>query len=362
MKAVVVNEFGGGFHTEDVEISQPRGREVLFDVKASGLCHSDLSVANHDLGYPVPAVFGHEVAGVVTAVGPEVADIKVGDHVVGSLIQSCGNCTACLTGKTYRCLHPEATLRAPDEEPRLSRPGSGVTQGFGLGGFAEQALVHENQLVVVDERMPFPQAALLGCGGVTGAGAVLNTAKVPQGSSVVIVGAGGVGLNAINGAVISGATTIIAVDVEDQKLEKARKFGATHTVNSSTSDPVAAVKEITGIGAEYVFDFVGIGAVEQQDLQMLATGGALYIIGVTPGKTAFEVDVYEMLQSQKSINGVYMGSSTIKSDIPMYVDLYLQGRINLDDLVSKEISLDEVEAGYESLKDPSVTRVVITSF
>ncbi|MFC9840214.1 zinc-binding dehydrogenase [Rhodococcus sp. NPDC127530] len=361
MKAVVVNEFGGGFHTEEVTIDDPIGMEVLLDVKASGLCHSDMSVANYDLGYPVPAVFGHEVAGVVTKVGADVSDFSAGDHVVGSLIQYCGHCMNCLDGRSHQCLHPEATLRAAGQAPRLTRTGADVTQGFGLGGFAQQALVHSNQLVKISREMPFPQAALLGCGGLTGTGAVLNTAEVQVGESVVIVGAGGVGLHAINGAVIAGASPIIVIDVNDTKLDKAKQFGATHLINSTRTDAVAAVQEITGTGADYVFDFVGIGAVQEQGIAMLAKGGGLYVVGVTPGQT-MTVDGYDLLQGQKTITGIYMGSGVLQRDVPRYVDMYLSGRIQLDSLVSKEISLEEVAEGYASLEDPSITRVVITKF
>lgn len=361
MKAVVVDTFGGGFHVEQIAIDDPLGLEVLIDVKASGLCHSDESVANYDLGYPVPAVFGHELAGVVTAIGPDVTEFEIGDHVVGTLIQMCGECANCVAGRSYQCLHPEATLRTADQPPRLTRVGADVTQGFGLGAFAEQALVHSNQLAKIANDMPFAQAALLGCGGLTGTGAVLNTANVQPGESVVIVGAGGVGLHAINGAVLAGASPIIVLDVADAKLELAKKFGATHVINSRETDPVAAVAEITGIGADYVFDFVGIGAVQEQGIAMLAKGGGMYVIGVTPGQT-MTVDGYDLLQGQKTITGIYMGSGVIKHDVPRLVDQYLAGTIKLNELVSREISLDQVAEGYESMSDPSIARIVITSF
>ncbi|UFS58160.1 zinc-binding dehydrogenase [Subtercola endophyticus] len=361
MKAVVVDTFGGGFHTEEITIDDPIGLEVLVEVKASGLCHSDMSVANYDLGYPVPAVFGHELAGVVTKIGPDVTDFAVGDHVVGSLIQYCGRCNNCLAGRSFQCLHPEATVRTPEQPPRLKREGADVTQGFGLGAFAQQALVHSNQLVKIAAEMPFPQAALLGCGGLTGTGAVLNTADVQPGQSVVIVGAGGVGLHAINGAVVAGASPIIVIDVAAEKLEKATRFGATHVIDSRSVDAVEAVKQIVPGGVDYVFDFVGIGAVQEQGVAMLAKGGGLYVIGVTPGQT-MTVDGYDLLQGQKTITGIYMGSGTLRHDVPTYVDMYLAGKIQLDGLVSREISLDQVVEGYEMLKDPSVARVVITSF
>src|SRR5271169_5173248 len=191
MKALVLNALGRGFDLEDVDIAAPIGREVLVDVQASGLCHTDLLSATHDF-VPTPAVLGHEVAGIASAVGPDVAQIRVGDHVVGSLAQTCGACARCLSGRSYQCRHPESTLRRPTDAPRLSRNGTGLFQGFGLGGFAERALIHENQLAVVPKELPFAQAALLGCGVVTGAGSVLNTANVSAGDTVVIFGAGGV--------------------------------------------------------------------------------------------------------------------------------------------------------------------------
>lgn len=361
MKAALVREYGAGFVTEEVEIATPIGREVLVHVKASGLCHTDLSMSQFDLGTPLPLALGHEVAGVVAAVGPEVSEFGIGDHVVGCLLQFCGKCVDCLAGRSYQCRHPEKTLRQPDQAPRLSVKGCCVTQGFGLGGFAQKALIHENQLVKVDERVPFPQAALLGCGVVTGAGAVINTSNTQAGDSVVIIGVGGVGLNAINGAVVAGASTIIAVDISDDKLEKAKKFGATHTINSSKVDAVAEVQAITEGGANSAFDFVGAPAVTQAGLDMLRVGGGLYLIGATDPMASIQVSNLNLVLSQKKIQGVYMGSTTAKRDIPLYAEMYLQGRFELDGLVSREIALDAVNEGYAALKEPGVARVVITS-
>src|SRR6201993_1185219 len=219
MKALVLNALGHGFDFEDVEIAAPIGREVLVNVQASGLCHTDLLFATHDI-VPTPAVLGHEVAGIIAAVGPDVAQLRVGDHVVGSLAQSCGACARCLSGHPFQCKHPEATLRRPGDPPRLSRNGAALFQGFGLGGFAERAPIHENQLAVVPKELTFPQAALLGCGGVTGAGSILNNAHVSAGDTVVIFGAGGVGLNAVSGALIAGATRIIVIDIKPKRLDE----------------------------------------------------------------------------------------------------------------------------------------------
>ncbi|MBL3700919.1 zinc-binding dehydrogenase [Leucobacter luti] len=360
MKASLVREFGKGFEIADVDIAAPVGREVLVEVKASGLCHSDELAANHDLGYTPPMLLGHEVAGVVTQLGPDVTQFAVGDHVVGCLVQYCGACDKCLQGKVSLCLNPGATVRAEGEAPRLTENGAPVAQGMGLGGFAQQVLVHENQLAAVPEEMPWPQAALLGCGVVTGAGAVLNTANVQPSDTVVVIGLGGVGLNAINGAITAGAATIIAIDIADDKLDRAKEFGATHVINSKTSDPVAEVLAITGNGADAVFDFVGVGPVTEQGLKMVAPGGGLFLIGVLDPSATIPVSSIDMLTNRRRIEGVYMGSTTAKRDIPLFAKLYLEGRFELDSLVSKEISLSEINEGYASLKDPKIARVVVT--
>jgi S-(hydroxymethyl)glutathione dehydrogenase/alcohol dehydrogenase len=311
---------------------------------------------------PTPSVLGHEVAGIVAAVGPDVSQVRTGDHVVGALAQACGSCARCLSGRPYQCLHPESTLRRAGEKPRLSQNGIGVFQGFGLGGFAKQALIHENQLAVVPKEMPFAQAALLGCGVVTGAGAVLNTANVLAGDSVVIFGAGGVGLNAISGARIAGASRIIAIDIQPKRLDAARQFGATDVIDSTKNKPVEAVRDLLPGGADHVFDFVGLKVVAEEGLAMLGVGGGLYLVGVDKPEVALSVNIFDAIGGQKRVLGVNFGSTNAKRDIPMYAQLYLQGRMNLDDLVSKEIGLREVNEGYSMLKGGSLNRVVVTSF
>jgi S-(hydroxymethyl)glutathione dehydrogenase/alcohol dehydrogenase len=361
MKALVLNAIGGGFDLEDIDISSPTGREVLVAVQASGLCHTDLLFATHDIA-PIPSVLGHEVAGIVAEVGPDVAEFRVGDHVVGSLAQTCGGCARCLSGRPFQCVRPESTLRRPADAPRVSRNGVGLFQGFGLGGFAERALIHENQLVGIPKEMPFAQAALLGCGVVTGAGAVLNTANVAAGDSVVIFGAGGVGLNAVSGARIAGASRIVVIDIQPKRLEAARRFGATDVIDSTKTSPVDAVRELLRGGADHVFDFVGLKAVAEQGLAMLGVGGGLYLIGVSKPEVDISVNIFGAIGGQRRVQGVNFGSTNAKRDIPMYAQLYLQGRMNLDDLVSKRIALRDVNDGYAALKDGSLNRVVVTSF
>ncbi|MDO5614538.1 MAG: zinc-binding dehydrogenase, partial [Paracoccus sp. (in: a-proteobacteria)] len=344
-----------------VAIDAPLGREVLVEVRASGLCHTDLMFATTELS-PLPAVYGHEVAGVVIGIGPNVTQLQLGDHVVATLTQSCGACPRCVSARTYQCQNPGATLRAPGQPPRLTLDGKPVFQGFGLGGFAERALIHENQLAVLPREFPFAQAALLGCGVVTGAGSVLNTAGVAAGETVVVIGAGGVGLNALTGARIAGATRIVAVDINQHRLDMARQFGATDVIDSSKGDAVAALHDLLPGGADHVFDFVGISAVSQQGYDMLGVGGGLYMAGAVDPRASVSVGVIGAIGQQTRVQGVNYGSTNFKRDIPMYADLYLQGRMNLDDLVSREISLAEVNEGYEALHSGTLNRVVITSF
>ena len=364
VRAAVVSELGGGFHVEELVIDVPRGREVLVEVRAAGLCHSDLSFAENDYGTVLPAVLGHELAGVVVALGPEAARVSVGDHVVGSLVRSCGECPACTGGTPYRCPNRMSLLRAPDDPPRLRRAdGTPVTAALGTAAFASLALVHENQLVPVPSEVPFAQAAILGCGVVTGAGAVLNTARVRTGDAVAVIGLGGVGLNAVSGARIAGATTIIAVDRAPEKLELARRFGATDVVDASVVDPVAAVRELTAGGVAHAFEVVGLEATTLQAVQMTAVGGTAYLVGLHKPGAVVGLDVMaDLMMPQRSLVAVYMGSTDIHRDIPRYARLYLDGDLDLDDLVADEIALDDIEAGFATMRTGTAARTVISRF
>ncbi|RAN78169.1 alcohol dehydrogenase [Bacillus sp. SRB_336] len=363
MKAAVVTEVNGTFEVRDIAIDNPAPQEVLIDVRASGLCHSDLHVASHDVGFPLPAVLGHEVAGVVAAVGSEVAHVAVGDHVVTSPVHSCGACIGCRTGRPYQCRVPSHTSRAPASAPRLSLDGTALTPFLGVGGFAEQVLAHRNIVVPVPREIPFDRAALLGCGVVTGAGAAINTARIRPGDTVAVIGAGGVGLNVIQGARLAGAARIIAIDIQPAKLDLAAVFGATDVVNGGAADAVAEVLALTGGGVTHAFEVIGLKPTTEQAVAMLETGGTAYLIGVhRPGATVEVTPFGDLMGKQKGIRGVAMGSSNIAVDIPLYANLYLQGRFKLDELVSAHISLDQIDAGYQSLRSGAVARSVITSF
>lgn len=362
MRASVVTQTGSPFATVDAELDRPLGHEVVVEVRASGLCHSDLLMAQNDLGYSKPVLLGHEIAGVVVELGPDVASLAVGDHVVGCLIQYCGECAACLRGRVLNCERPWATMRARDAAPRLTLDGAPLTQAFGLGGFAERVLAHENQLVAVPAELPFPQAAVLGCSVITGVGTVRNAARVEEGDTVVVIGAGGVGLNAISGARLSGAGRIVAVDVSSDKLAMAERFGATDVIDSSAVDPVDAVRAISKRGADAVFDFVGVAAVSAQALEMTRPGGGLYLVGILDPAAVLPVHTYDLVNSRKRVQGVAMGDSLPRRDIPALAGLYLDGRLELDELVSRQVALDDVDAAWGMLREPGVARVVITSF
>jgi len=363
VKASVVDELGQGFTVQELSIDEPRGREVLVEVKASGLCHSDLSLAETDYGQPVPAVFGHEVAGVVAAVGPNVMSTRLGDHVVACLVKFCGWCLECSSGRTYACLTPDPTLRPAAEPARLTRAGVPLSQAHGIGGFAEQVLVHENQLAVVGPEIPFAPACIIGCATVTGAGAAINSAGVRVGDTVAVIGTGGVGLNVIAGARIAGAIRIIAIDVADAKLRVAQRFGATDVINASLVDPVEAVMDLTERGVTHSFEVIGLPHTQRQAVSLARPGGGVHLVGLaSPGATLELGSSLEMLRAHTSLSGVHMGSTNLKRDIPMYVDYYLQGRLNLDDLISQEISLADIPEAYEQLRAGKVIRSVVTKF
>lgn len=366
MRAAVIRGIGEKFEIADITLAAPIGQEVLVEVRASGLCHSDITVAQTGMGIATPIVLGHEIAGVVKAVGPLVTRIQVGDHVVAAALQPCGRCPACLRGNLNACSNPGALDRDPSEaECRLHDDCGCLGQLQGLGGFAEQALIHENQLVAIDKSMPFPQASIIGCAVVTGCGAVFNAARVAPGQSVVIFGCGGVGLNAIQAAKLAGATRIIGVDIQQAKLDLARRFGATDVVDSSQVDAVDAILGLTDrTGVDHAFVMVGVPAVAETAMAVLGFGGTTYLIGgMAPGAelTLHPSPVESgILPRQQGIRGLWLGSSNFYHDIPLYVDLYLRGQLNLDDLVARTIDLDEINEAYEALEHGAVARSVIT--
>jgi S-(hydroxymethyl)glutathione dehydrogenase/alcohol dehydrogenase len=357
MKAAVLRAPKQPLSIEDVEISKPGPHEVLVRTVAAGVCHSDLHFQNGSYMYPTPAVLGHESAGVVEQVGAEVRYVQPGDHVITCLSVFCGHCEFCLSGRPALCTKVD-TRRRPTDPPRLSKDGKPVWQFLDLSSYAEQMLVHENAIVKITKDMPLDRAALIGCGVTTGVGAVFNTAKVPPGATVAVIGCGGVGLSAVQGAAIAGAGRVIAVDMLDSKLELARKMGATDTVNAKKGDPIAQVKDLTGGGVDYSFEAIGLKVAAEQAFAMLKNGGTATVIGMIPLGQKIELPGVDFL-FEKKIQGSSMGSNRFRTDMPKYVDMYLNGKLNLDDMVSRRIKLADVNDAFAALEKGEVARQVI---
>jgi S-(hydroxymethyl)glutathione dehydrogenase / alcohol dehydrogenase len=359
VRAALLREIPGKLEIDEVEVGSPGPREVLIRTAAAGLCHSDLHFMEGKYPWMTPVVLGHESAGIVEAVGDQVTYVKPGDHVIPCLSVYCGACEHCLTGHLSLCEDKAAVQRPLEGEQRLTKDGAPVWQFFDLSSFAEAMLVHEHAVVKIREDMPLDRAALIGCSVTTGVGAVFNTAKVPPGTTVAVIGAGGVGLNCIQGAAIAGAARVIAVDMLPWKLELAKTFGATDVVDASKGDAVAQVQELTGGGVHFSFEAIGLKQTAEQAFGMLRRGGTATVIGMIPIGQTVEVQGYELLY-EKKLQGSNMGSNRFRVDMPRMIDLYLDGRLKLDELVSRRITLDEVNDGFDAMKAGEIARSVIT--
>ena len=356
MKAAVYHAPNQPLTIEDVEIDNPGPREVLIRTAAAGLCHSDLHFMEGKYPWPAPAVLGHESAGVVEAVGRDVTYVKPGDHVITCLSVFCGHCEFCLSGHMSICNTPEVKM-LPGVAKRLRWKGQHLNQYLNLSSFAEQMLVHEHALVKVTPEMPLDRAALIGCGVMTGFGAVVHTAKVEPGSTVAVAGCGGIGLAAVNGAAIAGAGRIIAIDKDPGKLELARKFGATDGVLAG-DDTVKRVMEMTSGGVHYSFECVGLKQTAEQCFSMLRSGGTATIIGMIPVGVKIELHGVDFLRERR-IQGSAMGSNRFRVDMPRMIDFYQKGRLHLDELISGRIELGQINEGFEAMKRGGIARNVI---
>ena len=357
MRAAMLPRIPSSLEIADVQIDNPGPHEVLVRTVASGLCHSDLHFMEGKYTWETPTIPGHEAAGIVEAVGEDVTYVQPGDHVVGCLSIFCGRCAYCLSGRPALC-DRQGLERTPDQPPRLSRDGARIHQFLRLSAFAELMLVHENTLAKIRDDMPLDRAALIGCAVTTGVGAVLNTAKLPPGSTVAVIGCGGVGLNTVQGAAIAGAGRIIAVDTLPWKLDLARTFGATDVVDATTGDPIELVRELTDGGVEHAFEAIGLKSTAEQAFAMLRKGGTATIIGMIPEGERIALPGSDFMD-EKKIQGSNMGSNRFRIDIPRYVDLYLNGRLKLDELVSARIALDDVNRGFEAMRRGEAARSVI---
>ena len=357
MKAAILHAAHTPLTIEDVDLEKPRRREVLVRNSFAGLCHSDLHFMEGLYPYPTPVVLGHEVAGVVEQVGEDVTYLKPGDHVIGCLSVFCGTCSYCSTGHPNLCDNTEVKLM-PGVARRLRWKGATLHQFMNLSAFAEQMVVHENALVKIDPDIPLDRATLVGCGVITGVGAVFNAAKVEPGSTVAVIGCGGIGLSAINGAALAGAARIIAIDTLQPKLDLARQMGATDVIDASATDPVQAVKDLTSGGVHYAFEALGAKITAEQSFQMLRPGGLATIIGMIPFGTKIELHGADFLRDRR-IQGTSMGGNRFRVDMPRLLKLWQQGRLHLDHLISGRIRLDEINDGFARLKSGAPVRQLI---
>ena len=361
MKAAVCRKAHEPLTIESVDIDKPSGREVLVRTVATGVCHSDLHVVDGQSRYSLdrPVVLGHEGAGVVEAVGDEVTTVKRGDHVVACLSGFCGSCEQCLAGHPNLCVGGLVSRRdtAP---PRLSQKGQAFWSFAGIGSYAERMLLHENSVVKIDADLPLDRAALVGCGVLTGVGAALRSAGLEAGQTVAVFGCGGVGLSIVQGARIGGARQIIAVDMFDGKLEIAKRVGATHGVNSANDDAVKAVRALTGgAGVDHAFEAVGNATLVRQAIESLAIRGTATIVGVLPPDAKIEFP-WMAIRPECRVQTSRMGSNRFRTDIPRYLEFYRQGRLMLDEMVTRRGRLSDINDAFRAMKAGEVARTVLT--
>ena len=358
MKAAVLIEAGKPLQIEQVNIANPGPHEVLIRTAACGLCHSDLHFIEGAYPHPLPAIPGHEAAGIVEAVGSEVRTVKVGDAVVTCLSAFCGHCEYCVTGRMSLCLGGE-TRRKPGEAPRLTRPdGSIVNQMLNLSAYAEMMLVHEHACVAIHPDMPLPQASVIGCAVTTGAGTIFNACKVTPGETVAVIGCGGVGLATINAAKIAGAGRIIAADPLPEKRALAMQLGATDVVDALADDAAAQIQELTKGGVDHAIEAVGRPASGTLAVKSLKRGGTATILGMMPLQHSVGLSAMDLL-SGKKLQGAIMGGNRFPVDIPRLVDFYMRGLLDLDTIISETIPLERINEGFDQMKRGDAARSVI---
>ena len=370
IKAAVLEKMGAATPYEKskplavqaVELDSPGNGEVLVKVAAAGLCHSDLSVIDGNRPRPTPMVLGHEAAGVVQELGPGVEDLSVGDHVVMVFVPSCGHCLPCSEGRPALC-EPGAVANGAGTllsgARRLHRNGGEVHHHLGVSAFAEYATVSRRSLVKIDRELPLDEAALFGCAVLTGVGAVINTARVPAGSSVAVLGLGGVGLSSLLGAVAVGARRVVAVDLSDNKLGLARQLGATDTFNAGGANAVEEIRAATGGGVEFAFEMAG--SVRAMDLAYKITrrGGTTVTAGLPPPTHTFALPQVNLVAEERTVKGSYIGTCVPNRDLPRYIELYRRGKLPVDRLMSSRLKLDEINIGFDRLHEGKAVRQVV---
>lgn len=355
VRGVVVREANGPVSIETIVVPDPGPGEVVVDIAACGVCHTDLHYVQGGISDDFPFLLGHEAAGTVAEVGPGVTEVSPGDYVVLNWRAVCGQCRACARGRPQYCFDTHNASQA-----MMLTDGTELSAALGIGAFAEKTLVAAGQCTRVDPAAPPEVAGLLGCGVMAGLGAAINTGGVARGDSVAVIGCGGVGAAAIAGASLAGAHIVIAVDVNDRKLEVAKRFGATHTVNSSNDDPVEVIRSLTdGNGADVVIDAVGIPATYEQAFYARDLAGTVVLVGVPRPEMKLEIPLLDVFGRGGSLKSSWYGDCLPSRDFPMLVDLYIQGRLDLEGFVSERIGLSEVQEAFEHMKAGDVLRSVV---
>ena len=361
-RAVVCRALNEPVVVEEIVVEAPRRNEVMIKLAACGVCHSDLSATNGTIPFPPPLVVGHEGAGTVVQVGEGVTEFALGDAAISSFVSMCGKCRYCVTGRPQLCDQAAKALHTlPDGSVRTrDATGQPLNVFSGCGVMAEYATLHVDNVVKIDHSVPLDRCALVGCGVMTGVGAVCNTAHVEPGSIAIVFGAGGVGLNAIQGCALSGAAMIVAVDTSDAKLELARVFGATHTLNvTGEENAVRALRKITGGGADYAFECVGLGSVLAQAYGALRKGGKAVMVGIAGAKDTTTIRTSSLTFEEKTLTGSYFGSARPREDFPRLISLYKAGRLKLDELITKRYRIDEAPQAFADLASGRNARGVI---
>ncbi|MCY4527281.1 MAG: Zn-dependent alcohol dehydrogenase [Anaerolineaceae bacterium] len=357
MKAAVSYDMNQPLVIEEVSLDPPQQGEVRVRVAATAICHSDVHYLRGEWEISRPFIAGHESAGVVVETGPGVTLVQPGDRVVVSLLRSCGRCDFCLSGEPNHC---SATWPLDTESRIRNSDGQSIKHGVRVASFAEYVIVDQSQLAPIPDSMSLEAASLLACGVITGFGAVVNTAQVETGSAVVVIGTGGVGLNSVQGAALSGARQVIAVDLLPNKLAAARDFGASDLVNAADVDPVAAVKELTdGRMADYVFVTVGSERAVSQALAMVRRGGTVVLVGMPPESLVVPLAVRDLAFRGLRVLGSFMGSTRLQVDIPRLIAHYERGNLQLDELITKTWPLEEINEAIESMERGEALRNVI---
>ncbi|OAH55655.1 S-(hydroxymethyl)mycothiol dehydrogenase [Dietzia cinnamea] len=356
VRGVIARSKGAEVELVDVVVPDPGPNDVIVRVQACGVCHTDLAYRDGGINDEYPFLLGHEAAGVVETVGERVTHVAEGDYVILNWRAVCGECRACKRGQLEYCFNTHNASK-----PMTLTDGTALTPALGIGAFIDKTLVHEGQCTKVDPSADPAVAGLLGCGVMAGIGAAINTGKVTRGQSVAVIGCGGVGVAAIAGARLAGASEIIAVDIDDTKLEWAKDFGATHTVNSTSSDPVGAIRELTGgFGADVVIDAVGRPETYEQAFYARDLAGTVVLVGVPTPEMRLELPLLDFFGRGGSLKSSWYGDCLPERDFPMLVDLHLQGRLPLEKFVSERIGIDAVEAAFDAMKSGSVLRSVVT--